>query len=114
MAGACTLLFFFPLRSIVGFLLTSALIVIVVQGKTVDDLAWAIMHEFTKLVYRVSEIDVTRAKNQVRPCFQRSSGSSIGLSAQLYYERLVEEAGEAVSNWQPALKVCSVLQSIRT
>lgn len=36
------------------------------QGKVADDLCWAIMHEFTKLVYRVSEMDVTRAKNQVR------------------------------------------------
>jgi processing peptidase subunit beta len=39
------------------------------DGKTVDDLAWAIMHEFTKLVYRVSEIDVTRAKNQLKAAF---------------------------------------------
>eukprot|EP00243_Klebsormidium_subtile_P001823 TRINITY_DN133_c0_g1_i1.p1 TRINITY_DN133_c0_g1~~TRINITY_DN133_c0_g1_i1.p1 ORF type:complete len:499 (+),score=93.58 TRINITY_DN133_c0_g1_i1:87-1583(+) len=36
------------------------------DGKVADDLGWAIMHEFTKLVYRVSEMDVTRAKNQLK------------------------------------------------
>lgn len=30
-----------------------------------DDLAYAIMYETTKLAYRVSEADVTRARNQV-------------------------------------------------
>ncbi|CAO2826012.1 unnamed protein product [Amaranthus hypochondriacus] len=31
-----------------------------------DDLAWAIMHEVSKLCYRVSESDVTRARNQLK------------------------------------------------
>ncbi|XP_059644872.1 probable mitochondrial-processing peptidase subunit beta, mitochondrial [Cornus florida] len=31
-----------------------------------DDLAWAIMHETSKLCYRVSEEDVTRARNQLK------------------------------------------------
>jgi hypothetical protein len=73
------------------------------------------MHEFTKLVYRVSEIDVTRAKNQVRYASKDPQGSSVGLSAQLSYEWLVEEAGEDSSLLLLAacfegLKVCWVLQ----
>ncbi|GAB2299289.1 hypothetical protein Dimus_033361 [Dionaea muscipula] len=31
-----------------------------------DDLAWAIMHEISKLCYRVSDLDVTRARNQLK------------------------------------------------
>ncbi|GAB2232967.1 hypothetical protein Droror1_Dr00002180 [Drosera rotundifolia] len=31
-----------------------------------DDLAWAIMHEISKLCYRVSDVDVTRARNQLK------------------------------------------------
>uniref|UniRef100_A0A5B7CH96 mitochondrial processing peptidase n=1 Tax=Davidia involucrata TaxID=16924 RepID=A0A5B7CH96_DAVIN len=31
-----------------------------------DDLAWAIMYEISKLCYRVSEADVTRARNQLK------------------------------------------------
>jgi len=31
-----------------------------------DDLAWAIMHEVTKLVYEVNEEDVVRARNQLK------------------------------------------------
>ncbi|GAB4827370.1 hypothetical protein Ancab_034257 [Ancistrocladus abbreviatus] len=31
-----------------------------------DDLAWAIMHEISKLCYRVSDPDVTRARNQLK------------------------------------------------
>ncbi|KAJ6290400.1 hypothetical protein OIU78_026182 [Salix suchowensis] len=37
----------------------------VAKPDCLDDLAWAIMHETTKLCYRVSEADVTRACNQV-------------------------------------------------
>lgn len=36
------------------------------QPDCVDDLAYAIMYEVTKLAYRVSEDDVTRARNQVK------------------------------------------------
>jgi processing peptidase subunit beta len=36
------------------------------KGGHIDDLAWAIMHEVTKLVYEVSEEDVTRARNQLK------------------------------------------------
>lgn len=39
--------------------------VYVLQPDCLDDLAWAIMHEISKLSYRVSEDDVTRARNQV-------------------------------------------------
>ena len=35
------------------------------QPDKLDDLSWAVMHEFGRLIYRVSEDDVTRAKNQV-------------------------------------------------
>lgn len=35
------------------------------QPDCLDDLAYAIMYETTKLAYRVSEEDVTRARNQV-------------------------------------------------
>eukprot|EP00252_Welwitschia_mirabilis_P012098 TRINITY_DN2691_c0_g1_i1.p1 TRINITY_DN2691_c0_g1~~TRINITY_DN2691_c0_g1_i1.p1 ORF type:complete len:537 (-),score=59.13 TRINITY_DN2691_c0_g1_i1:319-1929(-) len=35
-----------------------------------DDLAWLIMHEMTKMVYRVSEDDVTRARNQLKSSLQ--------------------------------------------
>ena len=38
---------------------------ILFQPDGLDDLAWAIMHEVSKLCYRVSEADVTRACNQV-------------------------------------------------
>lgn len=31
-----------------------------------DDLAWAMMHETTRLVYRVAEDDVVRARNQIK------------------------------------------------
>lgn len=33
-----------------------------------SDLAWAIMHEFGRLIYRVSEDDVVRARNQLKAC----------------------------------------------
>lgn len=36
------------------------------QPDCLDDLSYAIMYETTKLAYRVSEADVTRARNQVR------------------------------------------------
>ena len=36
-----------------------------VQPDHLDDLAYAIMHEFTRMAYRVNEDDVTRARNQV-------------------------------------------------
>ena len=35
------------------------------QPDCLDDLAYAIMYETTKLAYRVSEADVIRARNQV-------------------------------------------------
>jgi len=35
------------------------------QPDSLDDLSYAIMYETTKLAYRVSEDDVTRARNQV-------------------------------------------------
>lgn len=35
------------------------------QPDCLDDLAYSIMYEITKLVYRVSEADVIRARNQV-------------------------------------------------
>lgn len=35
------------------------------QPDCLDDLAYAIMYETTKLAHRVSEADVTRARNQV-------------------------------------------------
>ena len=35
------------------------------QPDCLDDLAYAIMYEATKLAYRVSEADVIRARNQV-------------------------------------------------
>lgn len=35
------------------------------QPDCLDDLAYAIMYELTKLAYRVSEADVSRARNQV-------------------------------------------------
>ncbi|KAI4339672.1 hypothetical protein MLD38_024587 [Melastoma candidum] len=38
----------------------------VAKADCLDDLAWAIMHETTKLAYRVSEEDVTRARNQLK------------------------------------------------
>ncbi|XP_048229812.1 probable mitochondrial-processing peptidase subunit beta, mitochondrial isoform X1 [Ricinus communis] len=38
----------------------------VAKPDCVDDLAWAIMYETTKLSYRVSEADVTRARNQLK------------------------------------------------
>ncbi|KAJ8775099.1 hypothetical protein K2173_020103 [Erythroxylum novogranatense] len=38
----------------------------VAKPDVLDDLAWAIMHETTKLCYRVSEDDVTRARNQLK------------------------------------------------
>lgn len=38
------------------------------QPDCLDDLAYAIMYETTKLAYRVSEADVTRARNQVVTC----------------------------------------------
>ncbi|TXG57917.1 hypothetical protein EZV62_015746 [Acer yangbiense] len=40
----------------------------VAKPDCVDDLAYAIMYETTKLAYRVSEADVTRARNQVVTC----------------------------------------------
>ncbi|KAK8943687.1 hypothetical protein KSP40_PGU005008 [Platanthera guangdongensis] len=36
----------------------------------VDDLAWGIMHEISKLSYRVSEADVIRARNQLKSSLQ--------------------------------------------
>ncbi|KAM7268291.1 hypothetical protein ACFE04_010457 [Oxalis oulophora] len=38
----------------------------VAKPDCVEDLAWAIMYEMTKLVYRVSEADVIRARNQLK------------------------------------------------
>ncbi|XP_050227900.1 probable mitochondrial-processing peptidase subunit beta, mitochondrial [Mercurialis annua] len=38
----------------------------VAKPEDLDDLAWAIMYETTKLSYRVSEADVTRARNQLK------------------------------------------------
>lgn len=38
----------------------------VAKPDCVDDLAWAIMREFSKLCYRVSEADVIRARNQLK------------------------------------------------
>ncbi|GLU11004.1 hypothetical protein SLE2022_277770 [Rubroshorea leprosula] len=38
----------------------------VAKPDCLDDLAYAIMYETTKLVYRVSEADVTRARNQLK------------------------------------------------
>ncbi|KAG8662384.1 hypothetical protein MANES_01G097600v8 [Manihot esculenta] len=38
----------------------------VAKPDCLDDLAWAIMYETTKLSYRVSEADVTRARNQLK------------------------------------------------
>ncbi|XAR71291.1 Ubiquinol--cytochrome-c reductase [Bertholletia excelsa] len=38
----------------------------VAKGDCLDDLGWAIMHEMTKLCYRLSEDDVTRARNQLK------------------------------------------------
>ncbi|KAG8659610.1 probable mitochondrial-processing peptidase subunit beta, mitochondrial [Manihot esculenta] len=38
----------------------------VAKADCLDDLAWAIMYETTKLSYRVSEADVTRARNQLK------------------------------------------------
>lgn len=38
----------------------------VAKPDCLDDLAWAIMHEISKLCYRVSEADVTRACNQLK------------------------------------------------
>lgn len=35
------------------------------QGDCLDDLAYVIMKEISKLSYRVSDADVTRARNQV-------------------------------------------------
>jgi len=49
-----------------------SLIVIVTfcfQPDCLDDLAYAIMYEMSKLCYRVSEADVTRACNQVAANF---------------------------------------------
>lgn len=37
----------------------------VFQPDCLDDLAYAIMYEISKLSYRVSDADVTRARNQV-------------------------------------------------
>ena len=39
--------------------------ILLFQPDCLDDLAYAIMYETTKLCYRVSEADVTRARNQV-------------------------------------------------
>ncbi|KAA8547923.1 hypothetical protein F0562_004352 [Nyssa sinensis] len=38
----------------------------VAKPDCLDDLAWAIMYEISKLCYRVSEADVTRARNQLK------------------------------------------------
>lgn len=38
----------------------------VAKPDSLDDLAWVIMHEISKLCYRVSEADVTRACNQLK------------------------------------------------
>ncbi|XP_030481503.2 probable mitochondrial-processing peptidase subunit beta, mitochondrial [Cannabis sativa] len=38
----------------------------VAKPDCLDDLAWAIMYEITKLAYRVSEADVIRARNQLK------------------------------------------------
>ena len=38
---------------------------IFLQADCLDDLSYAIMHEVTKLAFRVSDDDVTRARNQV-------------------------------------------------
>lgn len=43
------------------------------QPDCLDDLAYAIMYELTKLCYRVSEADVIRARNQVICSSQMSS-----------------------------------------
>ncbi|PKA53676.1 putative mitochondrial-processing peptidase subunit beta [Apostasia shenzhenica] len=40
------------------------------KADCVDDLAWAIMHEISKLSYRVSEEDVVRARNQLKSSLQ--------------------------------------------
>ncbi|OAY82345.1 probable mitochondrial-processing peptidase subunit beta, mitochondrial [Ananas comosus] len=42
----------------------------VAKPDCLDDLAWAIMHEISKLSYRVSEDDVTRARNQLKSSLQ--------------------------------------------
>lgn len=38
----------------------------VAKPDALDDLSWAIMHEFGRLIYRVAEEDVLRAKNQLK------------------------------------------------
>ncbi|KAF8044850.1 hypothetical protein N665_6357s0001 [Sinapis alba] len=38
----------------------------VAKADCLDDLSYAIMHEVTKLAYRVSDPDVTRARNQLK------------------------------------------------
>ena len=53
------------------------------QPDHLDDLVWAIMHEVTRMVYRVNEDDVVRACNQVRTgwhCQAGRRGSAGGIS----------------------------------
>eukprot|EP00270_Netrium_digitus_P001032 TRINITY_DN1113_c0_g1_i1.p1 TRINITY_DN1113_c0_g1~~TRINITY_DN1113_c0_g1_i1.p1 ORF type:complete len:516 (+),score=122.37 TRINITY_DN1113_c0_g1_i1:26-1549(+) len=38
----------------------------IASPSTLDDLAWSIMHEMTRMIYRVAEDDVARAKNQLK------------------------------------------------
>lgn len=60
----------------------------------IDDLAWAIMHEVTKLVYEVSEEDVSRARNQIKASLLFSTDGSgaiaedIGRSLLVYGRRV--------------------------
>ncbi|XP_062210335.1 probable mitochondrial-processing peptidase subunit beta, mitochondrial [Phragmites australis] len=42
----------------------------VAKADCLDDLAFAIMHEMSKLSYRVTEEDVIRARNQLKSCIQ--------------------------------------------
>jgi hypothetical protein len=51
------------------------------QADCLDDLAFAIMQEMSKLSYKVTEEDVIRARNQVNP---PSSSSLVVLLATLF------------------------------
>ncbi|KAG0476594.1 hypothetical protein HPP92_012968 [Vanilla planifolia] len=66
------------------------------KADCVDDLAWAIMHEISKLSYRVSEVDVIRARNQLKSSLQlHLDGTSpvaedIGRQLLIYGRRIPE------------------------
>jgi len=53
------------------------------DGEKLDDLAWAMMHDFTALAYAVDDIAVARAQNQLKASILASTDGTSGLAEEI-------------------------------